>query len=463
MPQRCQLLPQLDEVVNLAVEDDRVSIVPGPHGLPAGVGRVDDRQPQVDEPDSGGRQGGGVFGNAELPARHVRREAACVRPAVAHAFSHGPQLVRTDNCPVPSDDSADAAHQGKVIKNTDDSAPSGLCRDLGSLIFGDMNGIRSAIVTGGSGAIGSRLVRRLLDDGAERVYVVDDLSSGYEWLLPNDERLRFIRADVCDLQAALPSVSESDVVVFHLAAFFANQNSVDHPLDDLHTNGRGTLTALLWAAQHARRLVYASAGCSIAGHGIDAPIQEDMPVSLDLDTPYQITKALGEFYCNYFADQVSTVRCRFFNSYGPGEVPGPYRNVIPNFIWRAMHGEPLVITGTGEETRDFIYVDDLVDGLCRAATVDAAHKGAFNLGTGVQTRVIDLAEAIVRLTASRSAIEFAPRRAWDHSVRRQADVSRAGSTLGFRPVVQLVEGLARTVQWFAESHDRIDASLSVSA
>ena len=173
------------------------------------------------------------------------------------------------------------------------------------------------MVTGGAGAIGSRLVGRLLRDGFQKVIVVDDLSSGYEWLLPNNSRLCFVREDVCrlcdlDLSADMP-------VVFHLAAFFANQNSVDNPLADLHTNGRGTLTTLLWAeGVNAKKFVYASAGCSIAGHGIDAPIREDMPVSLHLDTPYQITKALGEFYCNYFNSRVPTVRCRFFNSYGPG-------------------------------------------------------------------------------------------------------------------------------------------------
>src|SRR5260370_22855868 len=130
--------------------------------------------------------------------------------------------------------------------------------------------------------------------------------------------------------------------VLHLAGFCASQNSVEHPLDDIPTNGVGTLTTLLWAREHeARRVVYASAGCSIAGDGIDEPIREDMPVSLFLDTPYQITKALGEFYCNYFDPQVPTVRCRFFNSYGPGELPGSYRNVIPNFIWRALTNEPL--------------------------------------------------------------------------------------------------------------------------
>jgi UDP-glucose 4-epimerase len=313
------------------------------------------------------------------------------------------------------------------------------------------------LVTGGAGAIGSNLVRRLLRDGAARVVVIDDLSSGYDWLLPEDPRVTLVRSDVCRMQAL--DLDLDAPLVFHLAAFFANQNSVDHPLDDLHTNGRGTLTTLMWAAAHrARRVVYASAGCSIAGHGVDASIREDMPVSLHLDTPYQITKALGEFYCNYFASQVSTVRCRFFNSYGPGEVPGPYRNVIPNFIWKAMHGEPLVITGTGEETRDFIFVEDLVDGLIRCATNPAAHGEAFNLGTGRETRVIDLASAIITLTGSRSPLEFAPRRAWDHSTRRRADISRAESTLGFRAGVAIEEGLAATVAWFRESVHRIEGA-----
>ncbi|HEU4877846.1 MAG TPA: NAD-dependent epimerase/dehydratase family protein [Gemmatimonadaceae bacterium] len=318
------------------------------------------------------------------------------------------------------------------------------------------------VVTGGAGAIGSRVVRRLLADGAEQVVVVDDLSSGYEWLLPRDPRVRLIRGDVCDLSTLNLGVKES--VVFHLAAFFANQNSVDHPADDLHTNGLGTLNVLRWAADNnARRVVYASAGCSIAGHGIDAPIREEMPVSLHLDTPYQITKALGEFYCNYFLSQVSSVRCRFFNSYGPGEVPGNYRNVIPNFIWRALHGEPLFITGTGEETRDFIFVDDLVNGLLRCAYTPQAHGEAINLGTGVQTRIIDLAMTIRELCNSRSDIRYVARRAWDHSVRRQADIGKAQTLLGLSPNVGLREGLERTVQWFHENRHRLETVLSVQS
>ena len=313
----------------------------------------------------------------------------------------------------------------------------------------------TAIVTGGSGAIGSRLVRRLLGEGLKSVIVVDDLSSGHAWLLPRDERVRLVVADVCDFQQL--DIGCQEPLVFHLAAFFANQNSVDHPLEDLHTNAQGTLATLIWARDHkASRVVYASAGCSIAGHGIDAPIREDMPVSLHLDTPYQITKALGEFYCNYFNEQVSTVRARFFNSYGPGEVPGFYRNVIPNFIWRALHGQPLTITGTGEETRDFIYVDDLVDGLVRAAVTPEVHGEAFNLGTGIQTRIVDLARMITKACNSKSSIEFAPRRSWDRSVHRQADIEKATRALGLRAAVKLNEGIERTVQWFLENRERIE-------
>jgi len=271
-----------------------------------------------------------------------------------------------------------------------------------------------------------------------------------------------VRRDVATLLESRLAAREP--IVFHLAAFFANQNSVDHPLDDLHTNGRGMLTTLLWARQQkARRLVYASAGCSIAGHGIEAPIREDMPVSLDLDTPYQITKALGEFYCNYFNQDFATVRCRFFNSYGPGEVPGQYRNVIPNFIWLALHDQPLTITGTGEETRDFIYVDDLVDGLMRAASVPSARGQAFNLGTGVQTRVIDLAKMIIAECGSKSEIKYAPRRAWDKSLHREADIKLARGILGFTPKKKVTDGLKETVAWFREQRAKIEKAAAVTA
>jgi nucleoside-diphosphate-sugar epimerase len=316
----------------------------------------------------------------------------------------------------------------------------------------------AAIVTGGAGAIGSQLVRHLVSLGVQRVVVVDDLSSGFKWLPPSDPAVELVVGDVRNLPEL--GIDGNDAWVFHLAAFFANQNSVHHPFDDLQRNGFGTLSVLDWASRHGvRRIVYASAGCSIVGHDANEPIREDMPVTLYMDTPYQITKALGEFYCNYYNNQVSTVRCRFFNSYGPGEVPGSYRNVIPNFIWKAMNGEPLVITGTGEETRDFIFVGDLIAGMVAAAATPDAHGLAFNLGTGIETRVIDLALAIVAGCNSASKIVYAPRRAWDHSLRRQANVDRATKVLGFHAGVSLDEGLGRTIEWFRCHHDDIAGSI----
>ncbi len=319
--------------------------------------------------------------------------------------------------------------------------------------------LKQVVVTGGSGAIGSMLVRRLLADGAERVVVVDDLSSGHAWLLPDDRRVELVVEDVVRLPGMDLGVEEPHV--FHLAAFFANQNSVDNPEADLHTNGLGTLNVLRWAVRAgARRVVYASTGCTIVERRGDEPTREDMAVSLHQETPYQITKTLGELYCNYFLAQVSSVRCRFFNSYGPGEVPGPYRNVIPRFIWSAIHGEPLVIAGTGEETRDFTYVEDVVDGLVRCARTALAHGEAVNLGTGIQTRIIDMARMVIEITGSDSAIEFAPRRPWDHTLRRQADNSKAGSLVGLTPRVPLRDGLEAAVAWLRENRQRIDLVVS---
>ena len=180
-----------------------------------------------------------------------------------------------------------------------------------------------------------------------------------------------------------------------------------------------------------------------------------------MDTPYQITKALGEFYCCYFHEQVGlpTVRCRFFNSYGPGEVPGRYRNVIPNWIWAALHGKPLVVTGTGDETRDFVYVDDLVDGLVKAANNPGADGQAFNLGTGVEVRIGDLAAWILTAADSSSKIVHTARRSWDRATRRCANIAKAQKTLDFNPKTSIREGLEKTVDWFLRNKQEIYKSI----
>lgn len=320
---------------------------------------------------------------------------------------------------------------------------------------------RTVLVTGGAGAIGSNLVRRLAAAGCRRVIVLDNLSSGVEWNVPDSHNVLFVRGDVTDDATLKRVFQERPQLVFHLAAFFANQNSVDYPERDLHVNGLGTLKVLEYAVLSGavERLVYASSGCSIYGSETPLPLREEF-MSMHLSTPYQITKMLGELYCNFFHHHygLKVVKTRFFNSYGPGEVPGQYRNVIPNFIYWALKGQPLPITGTGEETRDFTFVEDLVDGILLAATSERAVGREYNLSGDHEVRIIDLAHLINELTGNKAGIVYLPRRKWDTKTRVKASIERARRELGYEPKTPLDEGLKRTVEWFRANWERIETA-----
>jgi len=316
------------------------------------------------------------------------------------------------------------------------------------------------LVTGGAGCIGSNLVRALLRIDVDRIIALDDLSASYEWNLPNDPKITFIKGSVLDEEKMRRAFSFKPHYVFHLAAHFANQNSVDHPETDLLVNGLGTLKVLEYSRlANVEKVVYASSGCSVYGNQAPLPLREDF-VSLHLDTPYQIHKLLGELYCNYFHDYygLPVAIARYFNVYGPGEVPGKYRNVIPNFIWWAMHGKPLPITGTGEETRDFTYVEDIVDGTLRMGVVEEAVGEAVNLASETETRIVDLANWINELTGNRAGIVFRPRRDWDRVVRRRASIEKARKLLGYEPKTDIKTGLMKVYGWLKENYENIKAN-----
>ncbi|MFB3905239.1 MAG: NAD-dependent epimerase/dehydratase family protein [Acidobacteriota bacterium] len=318
---------------------------------------------------------------------------------------------------------------------------------------------RIVLVTGGAGAIGSNLTRALAQAGA-KVIVLDDLSSAERWNVPSLPGVLFVEGDIVDEVKLKRVFFEKPSIVFHLAAFFANQNSVDHPERDLTVNGLGTLRLLEYSVfTKVERFVYASSGCSIYGSQAPLPLREEF-TSLHLSSPYQITKMLGELYCNFFHHHhgLNVVKPRFFNSYGPGEVPGQYRNVIPNFFYWAMKGLPLNITGTGEETRDFTYVGDIVDGLLRAGALPQAIGQEFNLASGEETRIIDLAEMVNRVTGNQAGIRFLERRKWDTKPRLLASIDRARALIGYSPQTPFNQGLAHTAQWFRDNWDRIEAS-----
>ena len=321
---------------------------------------------------------------------------------------------------------------------------------------------KRVLVTGGVGCIGSNLVKVLLKASPERIVVIDDLSSSYEWNLPKDSRVYFVKGSILDDERMKRAFGFKPHYVFHLAAHFANQNSVDHAETDLLVNGLGTLKALEYAQLiRVERFVFASSGCSVYGSQAPLPLKEDF-VSIHLDTPYQINKLVGELYCNYFHDyyKVPVAIARYFNVYGPGEVPGNFRNVIPNFTYWAMNGQPLPITGTGEETRDFTFVEDIVDGTLRMGVVPEAVGEAINLASETETRVVDLANKINTLTGNKAGIAFKPRRDWDKAIRRRASIEKARRILGYDPKTRMDAGLPVVHRWFSENWENIRKSAS---
>ncbi|MFH1039269.1 MAG: NAD-dependent epimerase/dehydratase family protein [PVC group bacterium] len=317
------------------------------------------------------------------------------------------------------------------------------------------------LVTGGAGAIGSNLTRALADLEAKRVIVLDDLSSSEQWNVPKLPNVTFVEGSILEDDVLTDVFRKKPRYVFHLAAFFANQNSVDHPEKDLLVNGMGTLKVLQGARDAGvERFVYASSGCSIYGSSSPLPLKEEF-MSLHLSSPYQITKMLGELYCNFFQQHygLKVVKTRFFNSYGPGEIPGRYRNVIPNFIFWALQGKALPITGTGEETRDFTYVGDIVNGLLSAGFVERAVGEEINLASGEEVRIIDLARLVNEMTGNQAGIYRAPRRRWDTKDRLWASINKAGEILGYRPQMCFSEGISNTLKWFRENWEKIDAAV----
>lgn len=252
--------------------------------------------------------------------------------------------------------------------------------------YSDYNA-KTVLVTGGAGCVGSNLTERLADL-ADKVVILDNLDSSYEWNIPSHDNVKFVQGDILDDKILEHVFREKPDYVFHLAAHFANQNSVDNPRLDLMVNGMGILKVLEQAHQgKVERFVYSSSGCGVYGLDSQIPFQED-DISIQLHTPYQVTKLLGELYTNYFHNlyHLPIVNARFFNVYGPGEVPGKYRNVIPNFMYWSLNNQALPITGDGSETRDWTYVDDIVDGLMAMGIVEEAIGESINLGSAIRNQ-----------------------------------------------------------------------------
>jgi len=286
------------------------------------------------------------------------------------------------------------------------------------------------LVTGGAGCIGSNLCKKLAELNVKKVIILDDLSSAYEWNIPKAKNIKFVEGSILDDEMLKRVFKERPDYVFHLAAHFAN-----NPEKDLMVNGMGILKVLQYAhLVKVKRFVYSSSGCGVYGLDSKMPFKEH-DISISLHTPYQVTKLLGELYTNYFHNlyNLPIVNARFFNVYGPREVPGKYRNVIPNFFYWAMNGEALPITGDGSETRDWTYVDDIINGLLAMGVKEEAIGEAINLGSGKEHRVIDLANMVNKLTDNKERIKYVKRRNWDVKKRLLSSIDKAKKLLDYKP------------------------------
>ncbi len=310
-----------------------------------------------------------------------------------------------------------------------------------------------ALVTGGAGFIGSTLVDRLLGEGHD-VTVVDNLSRGrLENLAAAREagdRFEFRELDLTDPAIEDVVAAARPEVIFHLAAQIDVRLSVEDPVHDAQVNVVGTVR-LAEAARKVgvRRIVFTSSGGSIYGPVTELPVAETRPV--DPLSPYAAGKVAGEIYMEMFSRLygIEWAGVAPANVYGPRQDPHGEAGVVAIFSQRLLAGQPTRVFGDGGNTRDYVFVDDVVDAFVRAAEVPAASGLRFNVGTGVETTDRGLHTLVAEAAGATDDPEYAPARLGDVA-RSALDAERAAEVLGWTPRVTIREGVARTVDYFRE-------------
>jgi len=310
--------------------------------------------------------------------------------------------------------------------------------------------IKKALVTGGAGFIGGHLVRALLEQGAE-VVVLDNFRTGH---LRNIEDLpvRLVRGCITDREVVREAVAGCDTV-FHLAALVSVPESMERVHECVALNVTGLLTVLEEASAAGARKLVLSSSAAIYGDDPEVPKREDMRPAPK--SPYAITKLDGEYYCALFAatGRIETTSLRYFNVFGPRQDPrSAYAAAVPIFIRRALAEAPITIHGDGGQTRDFVFVKDVVAANLFAAST-AGLTGVFNVGYGGSITINAIAERILAQTGGKgSIVHEAPRPGDVRHSRASADKLRAA---GWKPGYDLESGLAETLAWYRRHGDPV--------
>jgi UDP-glucose 4-epimerase len=312
---------------------------------------------------------------------------------------------------------------------------------------------RRALVTGGAGFIGSHVAEALLASDHD-VVIVDDLSTGKPANVPS--AARFQHLDIRSPEAALLVREGRFDTLFMLAAQMDVRLSVADPVADASRNVIGMLN-LLEAARHAShppRVIFSSTGGAIYGDASVPPSAEEH--AKNPESPYGVSKLSVEYYLSYYARThgLDTVVLRYANVYGPRQDPHGEAGVVAIFCQRLLDARSLTVFGTGRQTRDYVFVADVAAANVLASNVPLADvkrldDRAFNIGTGVPTSVLDLAESLQRASGVDVPVEFAPKRAGEQE-HSSLKIEKAARILGWKPKVQLEEGLAATYSWFKQ-------------
>ena len=305
-----------------------------------------------------------------------------------------------------------------------------------------MSDVQKVLITGGCGFIGANLARLLRDRTDWSVRIVDDMRTGKPEMVEGLADVH--QGDVAD-PAVLKEVLKDIDAVVHLASETGVAPSLENPVRDFEGNAMTTFRVLEGCRQmEVERFVFASSGAAVGD--VTPPIHENIvprPLS-----PYGAGKLVGEAYCQAYAGSfgLNTVALRFSNVYGPLSAHKS-KNAVPAFISLALKQEDLHIYGDGTQTRDFIYVEDLCDGILRSVTADDVAGEVFQLGTSVETSILEIAEIIRAAVKADVEIHFEPRRAGE-VYKSRVDISKATRLLGFNPTIDVKDGLARTADWY---------------